>query len=210
MSSIRPRFLAASVGAVITLAACGSDAAVSEPTSGDEGDAVDLAEVRAALDDIEFESEGVPSGPLLGDEALSDDGDTAADPASEDCEALGDCGDGAPIEPDEPNQQSGEAREPVAFQPSPAWAAFCTVLAELEEREFPTDPTEALRVVDIWFGLLQPYVPAEIGADFAQLDDALDAAVQANDITLLETVSPELDAAAERIGDATDANCAGR
>ncbi len=207
MNSIRLRSYGAAAIAVVTLAACGSDTAEPEPSPDEEEGALDLDAVRAALDDVEFESDGVPSGPLLGDEALSDDGDVGADPASENCEELGDCGEGEPVEPD---QQSGQAREPVVFQPSPEWAPFCTVLAELEEREFPTDPTEALRVVDIWFGLLQPHVPAQIGADFAQLDDALDAAVQANDITLIENASPGLDEAAGRIGDATDANCAGR
>lgn len=206
MNSFGLRSLGVAAIVALTLTACGSDGAESDPTVAEEESALDLAAVRETLDGIEFESEGVPSGPLLGDAALSDDA-LASDPASENCEELGDCGEGAPIEPD---QQSGEAREPVEFQPSPEWAAFCTVLAELEAREFPTDPVEALRVVDIWFGLLQPHVPGRIGADFAQLDAALDAAVQADDITLLETASPELDAAADRIGEATDANCTGR
>ncbi len=212
MSRTATATLTVLTAASLLLAACGSDDSTGGPDEPVVPTTIPLP------DDIVLDGE---PRPLFGSGASADEEDALTDPAEVDAEAVE---DDQPVTTVNPCPPDVDPNDPVCqgvpdvampvddddFIPAPADAGFCTMLESIEQRPWPTDEFDQLRVTQIWLAELQAVVPDAIAGDLGRLTNFIDQVVEAGEDAIPDLdIDPELDAAANRIGEYVDTNCSG-
>ncbi len=171
--------------------------AVTEPTgtaaTTDPGD-------TEAVDplDVEFSSEPIEVGPILGDAPAA-----SAD-ESDDAEAVQT--DAGTLESD-PGDLPVETIPP--FIPAPADAPFCALLEDLEDRPFPSDELEQLMVASIWFDQLRNRAVPEIVGDLDTLIEFIDASIESDGAIDIADTPDAADDAIGRLDSYVNQRCNG-
>lgn len=188
------------IAVVLVGAACsaGSDSAapVTSPatTATTSTTAVPAGSLAPSDEPLPFESEPIDAGPFFGSASAADLDAAGAAPASQ-SEPCVDC-----VPP---------ADDIVPFVPAAVDEPFCTLLAEMNERPFPSDEAEAFVVVQSWITELRALAADPIVGDLDVLLAFLDAAIGSQGQISLDDAAEAVDGAAERIDVYVDTRCLG-
>ena len=160
---------------------------VAEPTSTDlEPDT-----------EVMFESEPIEAGPLFGGGAAqANDAENASQADS--CDGC------------EPNPDDIAPAEDPNFQVDAQDLPFCALLADLEQRPFPSDDDEALVVARVWISELRDVAVESIVGDLEMIIAVLDTATDSQGQIGLDSIGEQLDDITDRIGDYVEPKCFGR
>lgn len=177
------------IALALVAAACGGSTADTVVNSAPVDTAAIVAPTTAApptTGPVPFESEPIDAGPLFGSSS-------ATDATLEPCV---DCS------PDDDNNNP-------RFAPAAADAPFCSLLADMNERPFPSDDSEALVVAHAWITELRNVAVDAILVDLDELLEFLDAAIASQGQIGIDDSADTLDAATDRLDAYVDANCLG-
>ncbi len=175
--------------------ACGSSSDGAQQSTTTLAVTTTVAAEPAPESDVQFESEPIQAGPLFGSGAASaKDTDIDASSQPEPCD---DC------DPD-------EVPDRPAFQPASTDEPFCSLLADLEERPFPSDESESLVVARAWIAELRAVAPDSIGGDLDTFIQVLDTAIDSQGQIGIDQVGEELGEVSDRVDVDVDSRCHGR
>ena len=189
------RLIVPLVALSLVAGACGGSTADTVITSDPVDTAAVVVSTTAApptTESVSFESEPIAAGPLFGSAS-------AADQTGESCQ---DC---TPDDIDDPTL----ANDDPPFVPADIDAPFCSLLAEMEERLFPSDDDEALIIAHAWITELRTVAVDAILGDLDALLEFLDVASASQGQIGINDSTDALDAATDRLDVYVDANCLG-